>query len=181
MLNRLRLLLLLSCVLFGLGLFSPSITIVPQFGELTKLVKVFKPGFGTAKELSVAQGIYTLFREKEWTVGAVIFLFSVMFPLWKLGVLWGSIDQLAKGIAPSRELRFIEKLGKFSMLDVFVMAVLVVCIKGLPGGSQVKLEWGLVAFAASVLLSMRLAVRIEDESRKKRGGESGSSSERAAG
>lgn len=44
--------------------------------------------------------------------------------------------------------------GKFSMLDVMVIAVLVVAIKALPGGTKIALGWGLFAFAGSVLLSM---------------------------
>ena len=40
------------------------------------------------------------------------------------------------------------------MLDVAVIAVLVVAVKGMPGGTAVLPGWGLWAFALSVLLSM---------------------------
>jgi uncharacterized paraquat-inducible protein A len=46
------------------------------------------------------------------------------------------------------------------MLDVFVLAVLVVAIKGLPGGSRVAIEWGAAAFCASVLLSIYISLHI---------------------
>ena len=44
------------------------------------------------------------------------------------------------------------------MLDVFVIAALVVCFKGFPGGSHIQVDWGIYVFAASVVLSM-LATR----------------------
>jgi hypothetical protein len=41
-----------------------------------------------------------------------------------------------------------------------VLAVLVVAIKGLPGGSRVAIEWGAAAFCASVLLSIYISLHI---------------------
>ena len=49
-------------------------------------------------------------------------------------------------------------LGKFSMVDVFVIALLVVTIKGLPGGTRVSLGWGFWCFATAVLLSLAIPV-----------------------
>ena len=40
------------------------------------------------------------------------------------------------------------------MLDVFVVGLLVLAIKGMPGGSKVTLGWGVAAFAGSVVLSL---------------------------
>ena len=162
----LRIALCIASLLFALGLFAPSMTIVPRFGELTRAVKLFKPNFDQPKEVSIASGIYTLFRAREYAIGSVILLFSVLFPLWKLGVLWGGVESLHRRADPAKELVFIEKLGKFSMLDVYVMALLVVCIKGLPGGTEVRLEWGLIAFSVSILLTMKITQWIEAASGK---------------
>jgi paraquat-inducible protein A len=51
-------------------------------------------------------------------------------------------------------MKIMEKLGKWSMLDVFVIASLVVCFKGFPGGTHIQVQWGIYLFALSVLLSM---------------------------
>ncbi len=153
--------LVLASILFALGLFAPSMTIVPHFGELTRAVKIFKPNFDRPQEVSIASGIVTLLRAGEYTVGTVILVFSVLFPLWKLGVLWGGVESVSRHTAASKELLFIEKLGKFSMLDVYVMALLVICIKGLPGGTEVKLNWGLISFCLSVVLTMKITQWIE--------------------
>jgi uncharacterized paraquat-inducible protein A len=56
--------------------------------------------------------------------------------------------------------------GKFSMLDVFVVGLIVLAIKGLPGGSRVTLGWGVAAFAASVILSMVAAIIIQRVERR---------------
>jgi paraquat-inducible protein A len=49
--------------------------------------------------------------------------------------------------------------GKWSMLDVFVVAVLVVAVK-LGAIADVEMRFGLYAFAASVLLTMFITSRI---------------------
>jgi hypothetical protein len=40
------------------------------------------------------------------------------------------------------------------MLDVMVIGLLVLAIKGLPGGSEVRLGWGIGAFTASVGMAL---------------------------
>ena len=40
------------------------------------------------------------------------------------------------------------------MLDLLVVALLVIAIKGLPGGTQVTLDWAAPAFCASILLTL---------------------------
>ena len=49
--------------------------------------------------------------------------------------------------------------GKWSMLDVFVVAVLLASVK-LAGLAQVEIHSGLYAFAASVLLTMLITARV---------------------
>jgi hypothetical protein len=44
------------------------------------------------------------------------------------------------------------------MLDVLVLAMIVVAIKGLPGSSEIRLGWGVWAFAGSVVLSLIASV-----------------------
>jgi paraquat-inducible protein A len=90
----------------------------------------------------------------------VVLLFSVVFPIWKLGVYFMATARRARGLDTGASVRWVNQLGKWSMLDVFVLAVLVVAIKGLPGGSRVAIEWGAAAFCASVLLSIYISLHI---------------------
>jgi hypothetical protein len=45
-------------------------------------------------------------------------------------------------------------LSKFSMVQVLFLALLILTIKTLPGGSEAKIEWGAYAFVTSAIGSM---------------------------
>lgn len=154
--RQLGLLLTLCSGLFAIGLFAPCMTVVPGFGELTALVQILKPDLSAPSSVSIAESIVILYREGKVFIGSVVLIFSVLFPTWKLGVLWNGWIALFCGDSPQHELQLIEKVGKFSMLDIFVIALLVLAIKGLPGGTAVQLRWGVYAFTVSVALSLLL-------------------------
>lgn len=154
--NVLSSLVALATVLYGIGIFAPAMVVVPKFGELTHVVSLFKPAFNKEQTFSIFDSICSLLRQGEYFIGGLILIFSVCFPLWKLGVLWDGIVSLRRGIEPTSELRMIERLGKFSLLDVYVMALLAIAVKGLPGGSEIHLQWGLIVFCLSVFLSMKI-------------------------
>lgn len=103
---------------------------------------------------SVLSGAWELFRANEFFLAAVIVIFSVLFPLAKLASLFLLCHD---GIGRSRELHFRAHafLGKWSMLDVFVIALLVVSLK-LGDLVDVQIHCGIYFFAASVLLTMLL-------------------------
>src|SRR5688572_6901490 len=107
--------LLASIGFLGLGLFLPVIT-------LQELV-FWKNTF------SVVSGIHSLYDEKHYILALIIFFFSILFPIYKLVVL-GRIwftrldDQKRKSY-----LHWLGILGKWSMLDVFVVAVMIVVTK----------------------------------------------------
>jgi paraquat-inducible protein A len=47
------------------------------------------------------------------------------------------------------------------MLDVFVVGLIVLAVKGLPGGAKISLGWGVFAFAASVIVSIVTGMLIQ--------------------
>jgi len=155
-LRALRAAIVCNALLFAAGIFGPSMQVVPRYGEFTGIVTIFKPRFGETKEISILSGICTLFGSHSFFIACITLLFSIIFPLWKLGAIWSGIEEGAVGAPLSKEIRFIERLGKFSMLDVYLLASLLMALKGLPGGSQVELEWGVIAFTLSILLSLKL-------------------------
>jgi paraquat-inducible protein A len=97
------------------------------------------------RQFSLAGGIVHLFQEKEFFVGGLILLFSVIFPAVKIVALQLFIHRGRGNMAGA--LKVIEHLGKWSMLDVFVIAALVDCYKGYPGGTHIRLQWGIYVFA----------------------------------
>jgi len=155
---HLHLMILLSSVLLGFGLFAPALIITPGLGEMTPLIRVFRPDFGAVQRVSIFSGIGTLFEEGHTVIAVLILSFSILFPLWKLGVLWAAAEAKRRGEEPHELFHLSLKLGKYSMLDVLVLALIVISATGLPGSSDVAVGWGAYAFAASVILTLIVKV-----------------------
>jgi len=146
---------LISSFLLGLGLVLPALCVTPGFAEFDSLVKLFKPEFGTASCYSLISIILKLYGSENYFLAVVLFVFSVLFPLWKLGVVWQVCFANALSVSErSGAVKISGLLGKFSMLDVLVIAILVVVLKGLPGSGQVEPGSGAWAFGLSVFFSI---------------------------
>lgn len=144
--RRLRLLVWLAYALLATGLVAPVIT-------LEKFVFI-------ENTFSVVTGIYQLLREGRWFLFVIIGGFSVLLPVLKLYVLQRLLGRHCHNAARLRHyLHWMHLYGKWSMLDVFIVAVLVVAVK-LGAIAQVEMRYGLYAFAASVLLTMYVTARV---------------------
>jgi paraquat-inducible protein A len=98
-----------------------------------------------------------LFSQKEWFLFFVIAIFSLCIPVIKIASLMLILNlEYKKGSFLGKALHVIETLGKWSMLDVFVVALLLVSVK-LGVLAKVEVHYGLYIFAASVLLTMGLS------------------------
>ncbi len=141
-----NLLLLLAAALLALGLKLP-------------LVSVEKFWF-FGNSVSLLSAISQLWQEGEKGLAVLIGSFSLLFPVIKLLLLfyiWNLED--ARSQRHRRHLKWLNNYSKWSMLDVFVVALLVVTLKlGMLARAQV--EFGLYAFAASVILTMILSAWI---------------------
>jgi paraquat-inducible protein A len=142
----LRLLLALAFVCLVVGLVSPVIT-------LEKFLIV-------ENTFSVLSGVLQLLREGHVFLFLVITGFSVLLPFLKLGVLLRLLGRNGRhGGRQARYLHWMHHYGKWSMLDVFVVAILVVAVK-LGAIARVEMRYGLYAFAAAILLTMFITARI---------------------
>lgn len=144
--KRLRLFIWISAILLAIGLAAPIIT-------LSKFVFV-------QNTFSVLSGALELAREGHVFLFLVITGFSIVLPVLKLWVLYRLVS---KNSSPKdtvkKHLHWMHAYGKWSMLDVFVVAVLVVAVK-LGAIVDVEMRFGLYAFAASVLVTMYITSRI---------------------
>ncbi len=107
-----------------------------------------------SERVSILKGALELWRHGDVLLCAVIVAFSVVFPLAKLALalfLWYQVD--ADGAVLGRSLGWIEQLGRWSMLDVFVVALTVVAIE-VSLIADVTLHAGIYAFIAAILLSI---------------------------
>jgi len=141
------------------GILLPCMTIHPKVGEYTFIAKMLAPKEFESTSYSILGGILVMIKNGSVAIGILLFLFSVVFPMWKLATFIYYTYRTKK--TPSKSLKIALNLGKYSMLDVFVLAVLVIAVKGLPGGSRMDLEVGIFFFTASVLLSIFLGQKIK--------------------
>ena len=93
--------------------------------------------------------------EIDWFLCAIIVIFGMVIPFGKLaGLLYAWL------ILPADRGRvwigILNKISKFSMLDVFLIAITIVGLKGV-GLGKVEIAYGLYAFAAVVLTILGLS------------------------
>jgi paraquat-inducible protein A len=130
-------LLVLAALLFATGVFFP-------FFHVAKFW-IFHEG------ISVVGGIATLFREGEYFLFAVLTLFTLVFPAAKLGLLGIIWMEREHDLARVRRLHgWVAALGKWSMLDVFVVGILIVTMKA-AGLAKIEVGLGLYLFTFSVV------------------------------
>ncbi len=110
---------------------------------------------GHKSESTIWEGVVDLWSSGTQGIAILVLLCSIVIPLAKiLGLFY--VCATWKKQPPflnSLLLRFIEIIGRWSMLDVFLVAILVALIK-LGSIATVKPELGIVAFACVVVLTM---------------------------
>ncbi len=131
------------------GLFSPLLMMVvykefPILGEVTL----------SFESKSITTTIAKLFFDRNYLLALIVSVFSILVPMTKsmLIVVYGLLRESGKG---ARMVRWIEKVGKWSMLDVFVVALLVVFFSTKQDiHTALVIDVGLYFFLGYVLLSM---------------------------
>jgi paraquat-inducible protein A len=88
-------------------------------------------GLGQERTYSLVGGIVALFEGGSVFLGALILTFSLVFPFAKLVVLLAITSSAVPVSSPARrKLHYLASVtAKYSMLDVFVLAILVVVLK----------------------------------------------------
>lgn len=94
-------------------------------------------------------------------MGGVVLLFSIIFPLSKIVLLIElSLLELFHKRHKALSLRLMEHAGKWSMMDVMLLAFLVMLVKL---GNLVQFTFGpaIVAFVACVTMSMLASISFD--------------------
>ncbi len=116
-------------------------------------------------QYSIWSGTIGLFRDQHYGLGAILLVFSIIFPFGKicaLLTLWcGKFSENQR----LRVFKWLEILGRWSMLDVFVVAMIVVIAKT-GGALKASPKIGIYLFAVAVLLSLVLTVHIRQLARR---------------
>jgi len=129
----------------GLVLFLPAVTL--PFLRIERL--------GHTSENSLVGGVGSLLEHGEWFVGAVVLVFSVILPPVKLLTLLvlSELPWLLKHRYRAWAYRAVEQVGRWGMLDVLFVAVLIAFIKF---GDLMRFTPGpgLLVFGSFVFLSL---------------------------
>lgn len=136
----LRLLTLLATLLLLAGMVTPLLT-------LTRL-------WMFDERVSILGGISQLWQQGQYLLFLLIGTFSVLLPLLKLALLIRLLT-LGSAVSPRgrRYLHLMHEYGRWAMLDVMVVAMLVVTVK-LGVIVSIQVHYGLYLFAVGVLLTM---------------------------
>ena len=148
---QIHLLLMASFGLFILGVFSPLMTV--------------KTWFLFANTFSLVSGLTQLVQAGHYVLFLIVLTFSLLMPLVKLSLgVFVNITTSRTHTCSRRVLHWLALCGKWSMIEVFIVAILVVVGK-MRGIAAVEVHYGLYAFAASVLLlhlaTCRLDTRVQ--------------------
>ncbi len=114
---------------------------------------------------TILSGVIYLFASGTWPLGLIVLVASVMIPVGKLGALAFLLIGARRGAADhlrerARLLRVVDLIGRWSMLDVFVVAFVTALMQLQP------LLWaqpgpGVPFFAAVVILTMLAAMSFD--------------------
>lgn len=114
---------------------------------------------------TIMSGVVTLAKQDMIGIAVVVFLASILVPTLKLigiALLLISIKKCIKFSPRQRVIifRFIEWIGRWSMLDIFVIAVLVAVVN-FGKLASVEAGFGAVAFSSVVILTMLAAISFD--------------------
>ncbi|PHN06893.1 paraquat-inducible protein A [Flavilitoribacter nigricans] len=169
----------LACLITGL--LAPMLEIAAYQEDLSIPIKI-KTGFLSLdldytqnfpgemyfyyQSKSVLELIGLLFRQNNFVVGLSILVFSVLIPLIKNSLALASLSR--QRLPQSGVLRwFLLRLGKWSMADVFVVAIFLgfLAFNNMQTGVQTEsnILTGLYFFLAYALLAIWASVQIDDQ------------------
>ncbi len=133
-------LIIVATVFFALGVILPVIR--------------FTTVFVWTNEHSIATIIYALYQNQEIFLCVVLFAFSIFFPFLKLLYLLTLVT--SPDLSPefrSKSISTMEWLGRYSMTDVMVLALMIFYVNS-SGYTEAVVMPGVYFFAGSALITM---------------------------
>ena len=133
-------LLFLSTLLLLVGIFAPMMT-------LSKFIWI-------ENRFSLFAGTLQLFTDGQYLLFLILLIFSIVLPVAKLVLLfrfWHADSESCQQL--QHLMNWISHYGKWSMLDVFVVALLLVIVK-LGVLATVEVHYGIYMYAGAGLLIM---------------------------
>lgn len=120
---------------------------------------------GVSRSDTILSGVRFLLADGMWLLAMIVFVASVCIPVLKivvLSVLLVSVSRRSqwRPLDRSRLYRIVDVVGRWSMVDVFVVSVLVALVR-MGNFAMVEAEAGALFFAAVVVLTMFAAMSFD--------------------
>lgn len=155
-------LIMLSIIALVTGWFSPILEItayqeIPLLGNT-----IFQ-----YESKSIISALYKIFDQQQYGIAILILLFTVITPIIKT-ILLLTISFQEKLHLSKKSIKVLGHIGKWSMLDVFVVAIIVTYFSMKSSGqTDANLQIGVYYFSIYVILSMICTYIISFRSAKK--------------
>lgn len=112
--------------------------------------------YGNRNSSTIWSGILSLLEQKSYAIALVVFMASILIPVLKLLILFYLSATGGNGHHSKFKMtlyHFVEAIGRWSMLDIFLLAILVAMVK-LGHWTTVQPEIGAGIFAMVVIFTM---------------------------
>jgi len=142
-------LLAMSIIALITGWFSPILEItayqdIPMLGNT-----IFQ-----YESKSIITALEKIYAQEQYGIAAIILLFTVITPIIKTFIML-TLGLRKKLKLSSKRIKFLSLVGKWSMLDVFVVAIVVTYFSMKSSGqTDANLQIGVYYFSVYVILSM---------------------------
>lgn len=121
--------------------------------------------FGDSEPNTIIGGFFVLWEMKSYPVALVVFLASVVVPVLKFIAVSYLLISIQRRYQHSRYdrtrlFRLTEFIGRWSMIDVFVVAILAALVQ-IGSVAQIEPGLGATAFGATVIFTMLSALALD--------------------
>ena len=123
--------------------------------------------YGASSENTVWDGVVKFYQDKNYVIALIVLLASIMIPLFKLFGLFFVVTTTALHSSRWRLFRtwlyrFIDSIGRWAMLDVFVVAIWVAVVK-IGQLANVMPGRGLLPFGCVVVFTLLASASFDPE------------------
>ncbi len=114
--------------------------------------------YGATSENTVWDGVVKFYQQHDYVIALIVLLASIVIPLFKLfGLFFVVVTTMRRTpkmkLLRTRLFQFIDSIGRWAMLDVFVVAIWVAVVK-LGQMAQVRAGEGLLPFGCVVVCTL---------------------------
>ena len=110
---------------------------------------------------TIMSGVITLLQSGSWPIAVLVFIASIVVPLLKILALSIVVYSAWRPSAGHRQqrstlYRLVEFIGRWSMLDIYALSLLVTLVQ-VQSFASIAIGWGAAAFGAVVVLTLAAA------------------------